>query len=86
LSVKSYFDEEAPLCNVESYIYRREDIITLKPGRENAWLDAFVEGTLQKFSCIGLRVSAASNAKVALDSNSTDSTDILLLVYVLYFG
>ncbi|KAF4624048.1 hypothetical protein G7Y89_g14125 [Cudoniella acicularis] len=55
LSVKSYFNEEAPLCNVESYIYRREDIITLKPGRENAWLDAVVERVLQKFSCDSIR-------------------------------
>jgi len=49
-SVKSYFDEEAPLCNVESYIYWKEDIITLKPGRETAWLDAFIENVLQKLS------------------------------------
>jgi len=55
-SVKSYFDEEDPLCNVESYIYRKEDIISLKPGRENAWLDAFVEKTLQKLSCRAIRV------------------------------
>ncbi|TVY68658.1 hypothetical protein LSUE1_G008301 [Lachnellula suecica] len=50
-SVKYYFDEEAPLCNVESYIYCKEDIISLKPGRENAWLDAVVEKGLQKLSC-----------------------------------
>jgi hypothetical protein len=48
--VKSYFDEEAPLCNVESYIYHKEDIITLKPGRETAWLDEFIENILQKLS------------------------------------
>jgi hypothetical protein len=47
LSVKSYFDEEAPLCNAEEYIYCKEDIITLKSGRENAWLDDFVEKALQ---------------------------------------
>lgn len=50
-SVKSYFDEEAPVCNSESYIYYREDLVTLKPGRENAWLDAVVEKILQKCSC-----------------------------------
>jgi hypothetical protein len=38
-------------------VYRREDIITLKPGRENAWLDASVERVLQKFSCSWIRVS-----------------------------
>jgi hypothetical protein len=56
MSVKSYFDEEDPLCNNESYIYRKEDIISLKPGRENAWLDAFVEKVLQKLSCRVIRV------------------------------
>ena len=56
LSVKSYFDEEAPLCNVESYIYRKEDIITLKPGRETAWLDAFIEEGLHKLSSTFIRV------------------------------
>jgi len=56
MSVRSYFDEEAPLCNLESYIYCKEDIITLKPGRENAWLDAVVENILQKISCKFVRV------------------------------
>ncbi|KAF8856191.1 hypothetical protein BDZ45DRAFT_654497 [Acephala macrosclerotiorum] len=54
-SVKSYFDEEAPLCAVESYIYRKEDIISLRPGRETAWLDAMVEKILQKFGCRFIR-------------------------------
>jgi len=40
-----------PLKNKESYIYCKEDIVTLKPGRENAWLDAVVERFLQAFSC-----------------------------------
>jgi hypothetical protein len=56
LRAKSYFDEESPLCNVESYIYCKEDIITLKPGRETAWLDAFIEKVLQKFASRFIRV------------------------------
>jgi hypothetical protein len=63
LSVKSYFDEEAPLCNVESYIYCKEDIITLKPGRETAWLDAFIEKGLQKLSSRFIRVRIANPAR-----------------------
>jgi hypothetical protein len=57
-SVKSYFDEEDPLCNVESYILHKEDIVSLKPGRENAWLDAFVEKILQKLYCKPIRVGS----------------------------
>ncbi|KAH6712332.1 hypothetical protein BKA61DRAFT_736758 [Leptodontidium sp. MPI-SDFR-AT-0119] len=49
-SVKSYFDSQLPLCNIESYIYRHEDIIALKPGREKAWLDTSVEKILQKLN------------------------------------
>jgi len=48
LSVKRYFDQEPPVCNVESYIYCKEDVITLKPGRESTSLDRFVEKTVQK--------------------------------------
>lgn len=57
-SVKSYFDEEDPLCNVESYIMHKEDIVSLKSGRENAWLDAFVESILQKLYCKPIRVGS----------------------------
>ncbi|CZR70166.1 uncharacterized protein PAC_20067 [Phialocephala subalpina] len=49
-SVKNYFDSQGPICNPESYIYRKEDIVTLKPGRENAWIDAFIEKILHKLS------------------------------------
>jgi len=57
LSVKSYFDEETPLCNIESYIYHKEDLISLKPGRESAWLDVLVEKVLQKLPFKLTRVS-----------------------------
>ena len=56
LSVKSYFDEEQPQVEDEAFIYSKEDIISLKPGRENAWLDAFLEDMLNKFYCRFLKV------------------------------
>jgi hypothetical protein len=71
--VKSYFDEEAPLCNVESYIYWKEDIITLKPGRETAWLDAFIENVLQKLSSRFIRVRVIHSARMRLDCQLTIS-------------
>jgi hypothetical protein len=56
-SVKNYFLDEAPLdAEDEYYIYRKEDIITLKPGRENAWLDGVIERILQKLNCPPVRV------------------------------
>lgn len=48
LSVKRYFEQAPPICNVESYIFCKEDIITLKPGRESTSLDHFVEKMVQK--------------------------------------
>jgi hypothetical protein len=57
LSVKYYFDMEDPVCNVESYVFRREDLISLKPGREIAWLDGAIEKLLQSLSPRFTRVS-----------------------------
>jgi hypothetical protein len=74
--VKSYFDEEAPLCNVESYIYWKEDIITLKPGRETAWLDALIEKVLQKLSSRFIRVRVIYPAGRRLDYQLTISQHI----------
>lgn len=33
----------------EDFIYNKDDLITLRPGRESAWLDAFVEFVLKLF-------------------------------------
>jgi hypothetical protein len=57
-SVRNYFENYPPLNSEdECYIYRKEDMITLKPGRENAWLDGTIERVLQKLTCPPIRVS-----------------------------
>jgi hypothetical protein len=33
----------------DDFIYNKEDLITLRPGRESAWLDAAVEKILKLF-------------------------------------
>lgn len=33
------------------FIYQKEDLITLRPGREHAWLDGMIERILQIFRC-----------------------------------
>lgn len=33
------------------FIYDKEDLVTLRPGREHAWLDGIIERTLQIFRC-----------------------------------
>lgn len=39
------FEEES------GFIYEKEDLITLRPGREHAWLDDMIERILQVFRC-----------------------------------
>jgi len=39
------------------FVYHKEDLITLRPGRESAWLDAFVERVLKVFHCGAIQVS-----------------------------
>ena len=56
LSVESYFDGRKPVCNPESYIYFKEDLITLKPGRGEVWLDSLLWAFLRKISCNLTRV------------------------------
>lgn len=43
------------------FIYRKEDLVTLRPGRESAWLDAFVERLLKMIHCkpVQVRLSAS---------------------------
>ena len=51
-------NEAGQLCEEEnSFIYHKEDMITLRPGREHAWLDGMVERLLQTCRCGLLRVS-----------------------------
>lgn len=42
------------------FIYEKEDLVTLRPGREHAWLDGIIERTLHTFRCRLLKVSMLS--------------------------
>jgi hypothetical protein len=47
-SVLNYFWETRPVKEKdEEWITRKEDLITLRPGREHAWLDSSVEHLLK---------------------------------------
>lgn len=50
-SVDSFSMEEA-LCEAENkWIAHKDDLLTLKPGREHAWLDDGIEHILRWFHC-----------------------------------
>jgi hypothetical protein len=51
-SVLNYMNDRKPICDVErSWIDQKEDLVTLRPGRENAWLDAGIEHVLRRLDC-----------------------------------
>ena len=57
-SVEGYIFEKKPLLDEEyGFIYNKEDLITLRDGREMAFLDSFTEKMLQTFNCALLQVS-----------------------------
>ncbi|KAH8726018.1 hypothetical protein GQ44DRAFT_826124 [Phaeosphaeriaceae sp. PMI808] len=54
-SVKNYFANRKPLLEAEaSWISQKEDLITLRAGREHAWLDSGIEKLLRFFHCSAL--------------------------------
>lgn len=56
-SVSGYIGDTKPLFEGEDdFIDRREDLVTLRPGRECAWLDAFVERVLKTVRCGPVKV------------------------------
>jgi hypothetical protein len=56
-SVLNYVEGRTPVEKKESqYVYRKEDLITLRPGREHAWLDRSIEHFLRVADCRLLRV------------------------------
>lgn len=47
-SVRNYLDSTAPLhYREQEFIQYKEDLITLRPGRDHAWLDRRIERALQ---------------------------------------
>lgn len=56
-SVETYIFNKKPLVDEEcGFIYEKEDLITLRDGREVAVLDSFIEKMLQLFHCSLLQV------------------------------
>ncbi|MCJ1475224.1 hypothetical protein MMC13_003885 [Lambiella insularis] len=57
-SVINFLENDFPLFEKEtSFVYEKEDLVTLRPGRETAFLDAFVERMLKVCHCRPIQVS-----------------------------
>jgi hypothetical protein len=57
-SVRRWLDNVRPVYDEDAeFIDHKEDLVTLRPGREHAWLDASVEKILQCCNCPVIEVS-----------------------------
>jgi hypothetical protein len=57
-SVETFMYNDKPLVEEEgSFVYRKEDLVTLRPGREHAWLDSTVEKVLRVVDCKMIQAS-----------------------------
>jgi hypothetical protein len=60
-SVATFMNNEKPLVKDQrNFILRKEDLITLRPGREYAWLDSFFERLLRWCNCRLLDASTST--------------------------
>jgi len=52
-SLKNFLENDNPplLGEDRAFIYEKDDLVTLQSGRENAWLDGFVERALKACHC-----------------------------------
>lgn len=76
-SVANFVRHKKPLMQGDDdFIYNKEDLITLRPGRESAWLDAFVEKMLKLFPRRVVKYIFCSN--VSLITQVIESRDIEL--------
>lgn len=58
LSLKNYLNHNRQIVDVEEYAEYKDDLVSLKPGREHSWLDVFIERVLNKIFCSAVHVSA----------------------------
>ncbi len=51
-SIVNYMDDKKPLIAKDAqWIHHREDMVTLRTGRDHAWLDASIESFLKWMQC-----------------------------------
>ncbi|KAK5046920.1 hypothetical protein LTR84_007274 [Exophiala bonariae] len=56
VSVRNWIEGQNGVLDEDAeFVYQKEDLITLRPGREYAWLDAGVERFLRSFDCRFIR-------------------------------
>jgi hypothetical protein len=73
-SVGRYIHNRKPLVQAEAtWIHHKDDLVTLRVGREHAWLDSIVEELLRLFHCRLVNFmfrSKETKKKTEIDSDS----------------
>ncbi|TGO10039.1 hypothetical protein BTUL_0146g00170 [Botrytis tulipae] len=71
LRLKDYFDRFPPLCGDEQeWILLQDDLITLKPTRDNTWLDTLIERIPERFPC---RLTRSHNYEIDAKYKQTEA-------------
>ena len=77
-SVVTFIENDQPLMEKDrKFIYEKEDLVAIKGGRENAWLDAAVESVLRWYPCKPIKASPLHST--LSEPRLTISPDALLL-------
>jgi hypothetical protein len=67
-SVANFVHHKKPLLQGDDdFIYNKEDLITLRPGRESAWLDATIEKILKLFPRTAVKYVFCSKVKLSFN-------------------
>ena len=70
-SVVNYVENEQPLLEGDrDFIYHAEDLVTIRGGRETAWLDAVVEKVLRWYPCRPIQYLFCSETTRRRSSNA----------------
>lgn len=73
-SLRNYCDYDANFTELEEeWTHCKEDMVTLRPGREHAWLDRVIEYVLGAFQCPLIRYMFCSKVSIDLDTICNNS-------------
>ena len=63
-SVLNFMENRSPqlYAKEQEFIYHKDDLVALRLGRENAWLDVIVERMLRFFHCSIVNVGMIDDA------------------------
>ena len=78
-SVHNYLDNKHPIkADQRAYIRHKEDLVTLRPGREHAWLDKCIEHGLRMLHRPFPWINVSLCLEVMCDSADVTSAVVLL--------